>query len=149
MASFTQSIHIPAPPEAVYDFVTNAARWHTWHPATHRVRDVPQRPLVLGETMVEEIHAGFRRFEATWQVTEHEPPRRWAIATRTPHGHSTVRYELQAEEGGTRFQRTCEFESRGAWRLLDGNVAKWMLERQAAQALENLSRVIPGLTRDP
>jgi uncharacterized protein YndB with AHSA1/START domain len=145
MARFTQSVHIPAAPEAVYSFVTNAAQWHSWHPATHSVREVPDRPLVLGETVVEEIRAGLRRFDATWQVIEHVPPRRWSIATHTPLGHSTVSYELRAEGGGTRFQRSCEFASNGPWSLLDGNVAKWMLARQAATALENLRRrLAPG-----
>jgi uncharacterized protein YndB with AHSA1/START domain len=138
MARFTQSVHIPATPEAVYAFVTNAAQWPTWHPATHAVREVPDRPLALGETMLEEIHAGFRRFEATWHVVEHDPPRRWRIATRTPRGHASVTYALEPEDGGTRFQRTCEFASNGAWRLLDGNVAKWLLSQQAARALANL-----------
>jgi len=118
--------------------VTNAAQWHSWHPATHAVRDVPDRPLALGETVVEEIRAGFRRFDATWQVIEQVPPWRWSIATHTSRGHSTVSYELQAEEGGTRFRRTCEFASNGPWRLLDGSIAKWLLARQAARALENL-----------
>jgi carbon monoxide dehydrogenase subunit G len=144
MARFTQSVHIAAAPEAVYAFVTNAAQWHTWHPATHSVRDVPDRPLVLGETMVEEIRAGLRHFDAKWQVIEHVPPRRWAIETRTPLGHSTVSYELTPQDGGTRFQRTCEFASTGAWSLLDGTALKWMLQRQATKALENLRRRLAG-----
>jgi uncharacterized protein YndB with AHSA1/START domain len=140
MARFTQSVHIAAAPEAVYAFVTNAAQWHTWHPATHSVRDVPDRPLVLGETVIEEIHAGFRHFDAKWQVIECVPLRRWAIGTQTPHGRSTVTYELTAQDGGTRFERTCEFASTGVWSLLDGTALKWMLARQAATALENLRR---------
>jgi hypothetical protein len=56
-----------------------------------------------------------------------------------------VSYELRAENGGTRFQRSCEFASNGPWSLLDGNVAKWMLSRQAATALANLRRrLAPG-----
>ena len=140
MARFTQSVHIAAPPEAVFPFVTNAAQWHTWHPATHSVREVPDRPLGLGETVVEEIRAGFRHFDAKWQVIECAPTRRWVIDTRTPLGHSTVSYDLTPENGGTRFQRSCEFASTGAWSLLDGTAVKWMLARQAATALENLRR---------
>jgi hypothetical protein len=48
-------------------------------------------------------------------------------------------YELSATPGGgTRFTRTCDYRSEGGWRLLDGNVTKWMLARQAQQALQNL-----------
>ena len=140
MPRFTQSVHLDAPPQAVYDFVTNASLWPTWHPATRAVRDVPARPLVLGETMVEDIRAGWRHEEATWRVTEYLPPRRWTIAAQSPRGHATVSYDLQAETGGTRFERTCEFATVGPLSFLDGSLVQWLLRRQAARALENLRR---------
>lgn len=142
MPRFTQSVHLAAPPQAVYDFVTNASLWPTWHPATRAVRDVPPRPLVLGETMVEDIRAAWRREEATWRVTEYLPPHRWGITASSPRGYATVSYELQAEAGGTLFRRTCEFATVGPLSFLDGSVVQWLLRRQAAQALENLRRRI-------
>ncbi|MBC5763250.1 SRPBCC family protein [Ramlibacter albus] len=136
--SFTQAVVIAAPPTEVYDYVTNAAQWKQWHPATRNVRDVPNRPLQLGETMTEHIHAGFRNFEAVWRVTQWDRPSLWRIETTTRYGASAVTYRLQPLGAGCRFERTCEFHSEGAWRLLDGNLARWLLKRQAARALSNL-----------
>jgi uncharacterized protein YndB with AHSA1/START domain len=131
-------VTLPAAPQRVFDFVTNAAQWVQWHPATRSVHDVPDRPLTLGETMVEHLQAAHRSFEATWMVKACEPGRLWVIATETRLGASVITYRFEPANGATRFERTCDFRSEGAWRLLDGNVTKWMLARQAAKALENL-----------
>jgi uncharacterized protein YndB with AHSA1/START domain len=136
------SVVIPASQEKVFDFVTNASQWQLWHPATRSVRDVPRRPLTIGETMVEHIRAAHRSFEATWTVTACERPRLWQIRTKTPLGSSVITYRFAPRDGGScRFERTCDFHSEGWWRLLDGNVARWMLGRQASRALTNLRRL--------
>ena len=85
---------IACPPARLFEFVTNASQWYRWHPATHAVRDVPERALVLGETMVEHIKAAHRSFEATWTVTACEKPALWRIATATELGASIVTYRL-------------------------------------------------------
>ncbi len=51
----------------VFVFATNAARWPQWHPATAGVDDVPDRPLVEGETVLEHIRAVGRTFDARWR----------------------------------------------------------------------------------
>jgi len=137
----TRIVHtavVPCAPQRLYDFVTNASQWKRWHPATHAVRGVPDRPLVLGETMVEHIKAAHRSFEATWTVTACEPGSLWRIETGTPYGASILTYRMKAVPGGTMFERTCDFRSEGVWRRLDGNLTRWMLARQASRALANL-----------
>jgi len=137
----TRIVHlavIPCAPQRLYDFVTNASQWKRWHPATHAVRGVPDRPLGLGETMVEHIKAAHRSFEATWTVTACEPGSLWRIETGTPYGASILTYRMKAVPGGTMFERTCDFRSEGVWRRLDGNLTRRMLARQAARALANL-----------
>lgn len=156
MHTIQHAITLPAAPQRVFEFVTNASQWHRWHPATHAVRAVPPRPLRLGETVIEHIHAAHRSFEALWTVTACEAPFLWRIETSTPLGSATVTYRLSTSGTGTHFERRCDFESTGLWRWLDGNLTRWMLARQAAQALQNLRAladwgqpVIAGLTRNP
>ncbi len=136
------TVALAAPPERVFDFVTNASQWPRWHPATRAVRAVPERPLGLGETMVEHIQAAHRSFEATWTVTRCERPSLWQIETRTPLGASVITYRIAPEGGGSRFERTCDFRSEGWWHLLDGTVTRWMLARQAQRALANLAALL-------
>jgi uncharacterized protein YndB with AHSA1/START domain len=143
MHRIVHTIDLAAPPARVFDFVTNAAQWRRWHPATHSVRGCPDRPLALGEKVIERIQAAHREFDAEWTVVACEPPTLWRLHTSTPLGASVLTYRLTPDaSGGTRFERTCDFRSEGAWRLLDGNVTKWMLARQAKRALGNLRALL-------
>lgn len=129
--------------ERLYDYVTTPALWHTWHPATASVRDVPLRPLVTGETMIERIAAVGRSFDARWVVLACERPRLWVIATATDNGDARIVYRVAPAGAGCRFHRTLDFRSRRwPWRALDRTLARWMLARQSARALANLARVL-------
>ena len=88
------AISIARPADAVFAYVTTPALWHTWHPATASVQDVPNRPLVTGETMRERIAAAGRRFDALWTVLACDAPRLWVIATATPHGDARIVYRI-------------------------------------------------------
>jgi uncharacterized protein YndB with AHSA1/START domain len=141
-------VHIGAPCATVHAYATNAARWHEWHPATRAAEAVPDRPLGLGETVLEHIRAGARCFSATWTVIAIDAPHLWVIATDTPLGRARICYRLIGEAGPggaltTRFQRTLEFRSKpGLLRLLDPLVRRWVLVPQSRRALDNLKRVI-------
>lgn len=133
---------------AVHAYASNAARWREWHPATRSVEAVPDRPLRLGETVLEHIRAGGRRFSATWAVIGIDAPRLWVIATDTPQGIARISYRLSEERGAggvpvTRFHRTLEFRTK-PWllRQLDPWVRRWVLTPQSRTALDNLKRIV-------
>jgi hypothetical protein len=132
--------------QTLFDHITNASLWHTWHPATRSVRDVPQRPLVKGDTVLESITAAGRQFDAVWTVEECAPqatPMRWTITTRTERGAARLTYEITPTQGGCRFTRKLWFRSfKAPWRWLDKTLVRRMLSRQTAQALVNLQRVM-------
>lgn len=133
---------IHRPVAAVFEFVTNAALWHYWHPATVATL-APSRPLRQGEQAVETIRVGRRRFDATWTVLACEPPLLWAIATTTDQGDARIAYELRDEGAMTRFFRTLSYRSRRwPWTLLDGNFTRRALVQQSEKALANLKRVL-------
>ena len=136
-------IPIARPPEAVFAFATNPFRWARWHPATHAVRGVSDRPLREGETVTEAIRAAGRAFDATWTVLACEPPRRWVIGTDSAHGEAWIEYTLQPDGHGTRFRRVLRFRShRWPWRALDSTLMRWALNRQSARALARLRAVL-------
>jgi uncharacterized protein YndB with AHSA1/START domain len=136
-------IAINRPPQEVFDYVTTPALWHTWHPATVAVRDVPNRPLTTGETMLELIAVAGRRDQALWTVISCLPPQSWEIATDTGNGKAHITYTIMAADGGCRFHRTLEFRSKHwPWRLLDSTLMRWILVRQSARALRNIKTVL-------
>ena len=133
---------IDVPCAVVYEFVTNPHQWGSWHPATAAVRAAPHRPLRVGESVVESIRAAGRRFEAHWVVQVAQEPRWWRIETETSRGCARIDYELDATSTGCFFRRTLQYRTAGAWRVLDGTVTRWLLERQSRQALRRLRALL-------
>jgi uncharacterized protein YndB with AHSA1/START domain len=137
------SIDISRRPEDVFNYVTTPALWHTWHPATASVSDVPHRPLDMGETALEHIRAGWRGFDARWVVVACEPFREWVIETDSADGAARIRYRLEANDGGCRFERTLGYRAkRLPWSAFDSNLTRWVLGRQSARALRALKALL-------
>jgi hypothetical protein len=136
-------IEIGRPARQVFDYVSTPALWHTWHPATVEVRDVPNRPLTTGETMLELIAVAGRRDQALWTVLACAPPQLWEIATDTANGVAHIVYRITPTAAGCRFHRTLEFRSkRWPWRMLDSTLSRWILDRQSSRALFRLKQVL-------
>ncbi len=141
-------IEIDRPAREVFDYATTPALWRTWHPATVAVRDVPERPLTTGETMLETIAVAGRREEALWTVRACEAPRRWEIATDAASGAADIVYLVEPAPAGCSVHRTLRFRSkRWPWRVLDTTLTRWILERQSSRALRNLKRVLESRAR--
>jgi uncharacterized protein YndB with AHSA1/START domain len=136
-------IAIDRSPAHVFAYATTPALWQTWHPATVAVRNVPDRPLVVGETAREVIDMAGRSDEALWTVTQCEPPRLWQIATETAKGVARITYQVDARGDGCLFRRTLEFRSKGwPWPLFDATLTRLFLVVQSRRALRNLQRVL-------
>jgi uncharacterized protein YndB with AHSA1/START domain len=136
----TTTLTIPASAPELFALVTNASQWPRWHPATASVRETPDRSLQQGESVVESIRAAGRSFDARWVVVECDAPRRWVIATDSPHGCAWIEYTLDPDQAGTRFTRRLRWRSHGAfWALCDRWLTRRILARQSRQALLNLA----------
>lgn len=143
-------IDIARPRASVFEFVTNAAQWKRWHPATVAVSGVPNRPLGQGETIDELIHAGPRRFSARWTVIECKSPRRWVIVTDSQDGEAKITYKLSEHESVCYFERILEYRSkRLPWKWFDGSLTRRLLIKQSEQALRNLKRVLESRREGP
>lgn len=135
-------VQLPWSPEDVFEFVTNPAQWHRWQPRNRSVHDVADQPLGAGESVVERVRVLHRRLRAEWTVTGCEPASWWEMRTRTAAGAAVLTLRLSPSAGGTWLERTCEYRSEGLWRVLDGTLTRWLLDRQAAQAMARLHRLV-------
>lgn len=140
MTQLRQSIEIPAPPAAVYDYVTRPLRWKEWHPSSLAVQEAGDESLVAGRRFEEDVNAAGRARHLHWMVEESRPGQRWRASAYMADG-STVRltYELEAAGAGTRFTRTLEY-------VLAPLLLRWLndawlwrrVERESQAALERL-----------
>ena len=64
----SHSIEISAPPQAVFDYVTNPQSWPEWIASSHHI-DSPDRPLVTGERFHEKWHTS-KPASLDWVVLE-------------------------------------------------------------------------------
>lgn len=153
LARTDDHVVIDAACAAVHAYATNASRWHEWHPATRSVEPLPDRPLQLGDTVVEHIAAAGRRFTATWTVLGVQAPHLWVIATDSPQGFARITYRLTEEASidgrpRTRFHRRLECRSAAApWRWLDRWAMRWVLGPQSRAALRGLREVVENRER--
>ena len=84
MALIVNIITITGPAEAVFDLVTTARYWPRWHPATLAVGGVTQRPFGLGDRIHERVRFGDVVTQGTWEVVEHDRPRRSVLRIDRP-----------------------------------------------------------------
>ncbi|MGB8339698.1 MAG: SRPBCC family protein [Burkholderiales bacterium] len=147
------SVQIQATPSEVFQFVTVAANWKLWHPATISVSGDVHRSAMPGETIVEKIRVGWYRGQARWTVRQWRTPStahegRWVIEGRADNGGTArIVYVLASEKGGTRFTRALTYSTPNrfyAW--LDRLFMRRLLVRQSERALRQLKRVMESAT---
>ena len=140
MSKVTSSIHIAAPPQAVWDVVMDPERladWVTIHRGLGK----------HGRTHMEQtLHIRGVNFHVHWDLVESDEPRLAVWEGRGPaRSHATTEYRLKPDgNGGTRFDYTNEFKAplgplgSVASRAVMGGVP----EREAKKSLAKLKALL-------
>ena len=139
----TQSLHVPAPPEAIFAVLADVERAPEWSASIDRVRRTSPDPFGVGATFVEEATFVGLSLKTPKVVTAFEPPLRYAETSQgglLPH---SVTFVLQAERGGTRLDFELDWDPRKAPRLL-ARVIDRALRKQSASDLARLGRLAAG-----
>ena len=106
MSEVTTSIHIDAPPQAVWDVVMDAERledWVTIHRKleSHSAKKMNQVLCLRGVT-----------FHVKWELAECDEPRHATWKGKGPaRSRAETEYTLAAEGGGTRFDYRNDFKA--------------------------------------
>ncbi|MFI0451684.1 SRPBCC family protein [Actinomadura sp. 6N118] len=112
MSPFVSQIEIARPPDEVFSYVTDPARFPEWQYDVVNVRLGPD------ETFTTTRKVGRAERTMTQRVTVNDPPRRWAV--RGVDGPVRPSAEITVEPLGDRSRVTfsLDFEGRGIGRLL-------------------------------
>jgi uncharacterized protein YndB with AHSA1/START domain len=155
----SHAIVIAAPPEAVFDYVTNPKSWPQWLPSSHEI-DCEDRPMRYGDTFHEHWSTRTGPVELDWVVVVCERPRLWIGLTQTPFmGPVLVQYDceevaLDPEQWGsvcgsdqaqtkvgTRFIRTLRNPARPKMPSVE-MIAR--MDDEAVLGLGNIKRIVEG-----
>jgi carbon monoxide dehydrogenase subunit G len=136
-----ESIAINRPPDEVWAFLTDFFNSPWVRPGTLALRRTSPGPLGRGSVLQGRMMIlGFEtRFTMT--VTEFDPPRSAVVTLAARPGRGAIRTTVEPTSGGTRVDRTTDFELNPALRLMSP-VFGFLLRRQDRAASRNWKRLI-------
>ena len=141
------SVIIRAPIEVVFDYLIEPSTIHEWQGSALYARLETDRPFRVGSRTVETRKFLGQRLESTMEVTELEPPRRFAIQVlEGPVLFAAVAAASVEPDGTTRVEWTMEGESRGFFRVAEPIVER-VCERELRHSIETMRDLLEA--RDP
>jgi uncharacterized protein YndB with AHSA1/START domain len=137
---FTQSFTVDAPPDAVFDYMTDPANLREWQTAKTRVEPLSDGPPRQGFRVREWTKPpGGREFEQVVEFAEFDRPRRFRVHVIEGPYPVDGTWSLAAADGGTRIDFVAEGELRGALKFATPLMAR-LMARQFAGYHEHLRR---------
>ena len=136
----SQTVHVAAPPEAVYDVVSDVTRTGEWSPTCRECRWEEGDGPAVGAVFVGRNETPDRTWETRSTVIVADPGR--AFAWHVGDGFVHWRYELEESDGGTRLTQRWEVLPAGVERFeeLYGDDAWAQLEQRRQSAVADMPR---------
>jgi carbon monoxide dehydrogenase subunit G len=147
MSKLKREIEIAAPPEAVYDKLTDPSCLGDWVTVQDELEQAPDHNVEKGDELVQCMKVAGRRFRVRWHVEEAERPSRVKWSGRGPFGSKArAFYELRANgSDGCTFSYVNEFELPGGpIGRLAGRAVVGASGGEADKSLEKLKQLVEG-----
>ena len=141
MIEFSCSVSIPRPVEDVYALVSDPLQLWRWNSAVDAVRPRSGSPGEVGSTFVMERELPGGRAENEVEVLVWEPPREFAMRTRSGPTPFVYRYRFSPERDGTRLELDAAVELQGVADRL-GGLARRAVTRGVADNLRTLQGIL-------
>ena len=135
------TIHVSAPPEAVFAVLADPATYEDWVVGCKDIRGVEGRWPEPGATFHHTVGLGPLTVKDTTSVTECARPHRLVLRARArPTGVARVELDLAEREGGTEVTIT-ELPVEGPPALLHNKAQDWLIDRRNREGLRRLKRL--------
>jgi carbon monoxide dehydrogenase subunit G len=144
MTKLEREIHIDAEPEAVYDKLMDPDCLGDWVTIQEELLQAPDGDLEKGDELVQRCRVAGQKFKLRWKVEQADPPTKTVWRGRGPFGSKArVTYDLAANDGGTDFTYTNEFDLPGGpVGRLAGRAVIGASGTEADKTLKRLKRLI-------
>jgi carbon monoxide dehydrogenase subunit G len=139
-----REIHIDAAPDAVYDTLMDPDCLGEWVTIQDELLEAPEGDLTKGDELVQRCKVAGQRFKLRWKVEQANRPYKTVWRGKGPLGSKArVTYDLAANDGGTRFTYTNEYDlPGGAAGRLAGRAVVGASGREADRTLARLKKLI-------
>ena len=139
-----RTTHIAASPERVYEVVMDPRRLADWVSIHQELIEAPEGELAHGSELTQCLKLAGQRFKVHWKVVEDDCPRHvvWE-GTGPVRSHARVVYDLEPEDGGTRFSYLNEYDLPGGpLGRLAGRTMSRVTEKEADRSLQRLKAIL-------
>lgn len=130
-----RSIDIAAPPDLVWEVMSDVERWHEWTASIQSVERLDSGPFGLGSRALVRQP---RLRPATFEVMEFNPGRNFVWTTRSGGLEAVADHRVEAIPGGTRASLSLRFS--GLPLMLFGWWVRRITERYFTMEAEGLKR---------
>jgi carbon monoxide dehydrogenase subunit G len=139
-----REIHIDAAPDAVYDKLMDPDCLGEWVTIQDELLEAPEGDLEQGDELVQRMKIAGQKFKLRWKVEQADRPRKTIWEGRGPLGtKARVTYDLAANDGGTRFTYTNDYDLPGGPAgKLAGRAIVGASGAEADRTLERLKKLI-------
>jgi uncharacterized protein YndB with AHSA1/START domain len=145
MTRLEHEIDIAAPPERVYDVVTDPRCLGEWVTIQEELEEAPEGELRRGAVLKQRMKVAGTRFRLSWVVVQADRPSRVVWEGHGPLGsEAKAEYDLRPDgQGGTRFRYFTDYSMPGgpAGRLAGRAIAA-ASGREAHRTLERLKHLV-------
>ena len=147
MTRVERTIEIDAPPEKVFELLTDLDRLQEWATIAGDAVNPPAKPLTQGARWKHKVKVAGVELEGVWNVVAIDPPRLVEYeATRSEGGWLKMRQSVAPSDRGSRVELEVDYEL--PWGALGQAVDKLVVERrndrEAEESLENLKNILEG-----
>lgn len=139
-----EQIELDATPEAIWDVLMDPTRLSDWVSAHRELGELPELPLVEGDSFRQKLGLGPASFWVEWEVLEATAPEFAHWRGSGPAGSTaTVTYRLSGNGGTTTFRYENDFDPPGG---VLGKAAKRVAtaaggRREARKSLKRLKKL--------
>jgi uncharacterized protein YndB with AHSA1/START domain len=135
------TIHVSAPPEAVFAVLADPQSYDHWVVGCKEIRGVEGAWPAPGSTFHHSVGMGPITVKDSTSVTESTPPHRLVLRARArPTGIARVELDLAPRDGGTEVTIT-EVPVEGPPALLHNPLQDWLIDRRNREGLRRLKQL--------
>lgn len=138
--------YIQAPPQAVWDFISDIRRGPEWVTVMKEVLFVSDGPIKKGSVYRERSQVAVSTSETEWHITEFDPPRRQVHETNEPMLQAVLTMEVTPDGDGARLLHRTDFKMMPRFRPLGWLVEKLFgyrtMSKELRQTVDNAKRIL-------
>ncbi|KXF53532.1 hypothetical protein AXA44_44300 [Rhodococcus sp. SC4] len=146
MSPMVSTFEIDRPPDVVFSYATDPSRFAEWQHDVVQVRVEGDRLAEVGARFTTTRRIGRAQRTMTQEVTEIDPPRRWAVRGVDGPVRPNVTITVDPLDGGARSRVTIalDFEGRGIGRLIVPLAVRRLARKGSPTSYRNLQDLLDG-----